>query len=381
MTPLAALALHAAALARAIPLDLDAVSGDTRFAELVARARSAPPAPGRTVGDCEARAGSPRCTHALPARCVERLAPPCCSPARPGYSALTCCGRGGARDDRRLIALVRAPDDAAARARLGGAVDAIRGDVARPDLGLDEATWRDVGTIVHAAATMRLADGWDAHAAVNVGGTAEVARAASERGLTLHYISTLSVFASTDRSEGRHAATDVPDAGALAYGGYAQTKLAAEAIVRATRGRAAPTTIFRLGLLVGAEQLRRAFAGLTRLGAVPAVDDALRVDQTPVALAAAAIATHATATHATTEHADAVHHIAGRSVSFAELVAPLALPVIDAARWAALARAQLADLDIAMAYLSLGRALGLGERARPFDLFLATGADFAAEVA
>jgi hypothetical protein len=72
-------------------------------------------------------------------------------------------------------------------------------------------------------------------------------------------------------------------------------------------------------------------------------------------------------------------HDRAAGVAFAELVAPLALPAIDPARWIALARGQFANRDVAMAYLALGRALGLGDRMRPFDLFLATGADFGVE--
>ncbi|MEO7736410.1 MAG: hypothetical protein ABIY55_35960, partial [Kofleriaceae bacterium] len=42
--------------------------------------------------------------------------------------------------------------------------------------------------------------------------------------------------------------------------------------------------------------------------------------------------------------------------------------------WAERARAQLADPDVAMAYLALGRAYGHVDPV--FDLFLATGAEF-----
>ena len=44
--------------------------------------------------------------------------------------------------------------------------------------------------------------------------------------------------------------------------------------------------------------------------------------------------------------------------------------------WAERARARLADPDIAMAYVSLGRVHTPGPRLAPYDLFLATGADF-----
>ena len=51
---------------------------------------------------------------------------------------------------------------------------------------------------------------------------------------------------------------------------------------------------------------------------------------------------------------------------------------VSPATFVTAALARLADPEIAMAYLALGRTHG-GERLRPFDLFLATGADFATE--
>jgi thioester reductase-like protein len=115
-----------------------------------------------------------------------------------------------------------------------------------------EALTGQVSAVVHAAAHIDLAAGWDAHAAANVDGTAEIARLVAARpGIAWHHVSTLSVFVGTDRKTGVHREAGVPIAEAIAHGGYAQTKIAAEAIARACRGRTAPTTILRLGLLVG----------------------------------------------------------------------------------------------------------------------------------
>ena len=272
-----------------------------------------------------------------------------------------------AADPRPLVALVRAPD--AARSIDG--VEVVRGDLTAPALGLSHATWARIGTIVHAGAAMSLAGGWAEHAPVNVGGTAELVGIARARDLALVHVSTLSVFASTDRAAGRHDRYAVPSG--VAYGGYAQTKIAAEAIVDLHPR----TKTARLGLLVGAprdrDQLAMTLRALTKLGAVPALGDALRIDLTPVRFAADAIV--ALALHG--EDRDVIHVASPRPASYAALVAPLKLPAIAPAAWAARARAAFADPDIAMAYLSLGVALGLGDRARAFDLFLATGADFA----
>jgi thioester reductase-like protein len=292
-------------------------------------------------------------------------------------------------DDRRVIALVRRPSEAL-RARLG--VELLAGDLAMPRLGLSEATWAELavelGAIVHAGAMIQLHGDWAAHAPINVGGTAEIVRLAAEAGAALHHVSTLSVFVATDRGERHHRETAVPDADACAFGGYAQTKIAAEALARAGRGREAPTTVFRLGLLVGGapraeDQLGMAIRGLARLGSVPAGSDELRFDLTPIDFATRAIAQLALA--AECDGADRTHHIAGaRSATLGGLADAMracgtALAELPAAVWAERARAQLADPDITMAYLALGRAHAdpaLYARLRRYDLFLATGADF-----
>jgi thioester reductase-like protein len=241
--------------------------------------------------------------------------------------------------------------------------------------------------VVHAAAHIDLAAGWDAHAAANVDGTAEVARFVAARpGIAWHHVSTLSVFVGTDRKTGVHRETAMPIAEAAAHGGYAQTKIAAEAIARGSRGRAAPTTILRLGLLVGEtprapvdDQLAMTLRGLTRLGAVPAGAAPLCLDITPTEHAAAAVT--ALAMRAERARLDDTHHIASaRAATFGELVAGLRaagveLVELPPAAWADRAQARLGDPDVAMAYLSLGRMLD-GAAPPGFDLFLATGAEF-----
>jgi nucleoside-diphosphate-sugar epimerase len=178
------------------------------------------------------------------------------------------------------------------------------------------------------------------------------------------------------------------------FGGYAQTKVAAEAIARAHGA----TSILRLGLLVDGEragspagdtradhQLAMTIRGLARLGAVPAGADRLRFDVSPVEQVAAAIVERALAAEAAGRREPAIHHIADtRGATFAELVGTMRVAgvVLDEQsprRFAELARDRIADPDVAMAYLALGRTHEPGDRMRPFDLFLATGADFAVE--
>ncbi len=423
---LARLAFHTAAAARSIALADTALAGDPSFGELVAHVRAPDTGSPLTVAACEARGRAARAGDGVK---LVNL-----SGGRAGdgvnlvnLSGVDTSGRSADRDEQcrkvvkvdtvppatlitgasgllgralvarwpgPVIAFVRAVDDAAARQRLGdivrAGVEVICGDVALPRLGLGErgyaALGARVGAVVHAAATIALADDWDAHAATNVNGTAHVVRFAAEHGIALHHVSTLSVFVATDRGTGRHAEHAVPEPDAIAYGGYAQTKLAAEAIARDLRGRRAPTTVFRLGLLVPesarkTDQLAMTVRGLMRLGAVPAGASELRFDVTPAGHAAAAIV--ALVARAEQRAADDVHHVAAaEGTRFGALVGALraagaTLPEVPVADWLDRARGRLADPDIAMAWASLVRLHGRASRA--LDLFLATDADFAVE--
>ena len=315
-----------------------ALDGNPSFGELLARHQP----PTLAVAACEARVRAPRERPTLITGATGQLG-------------------------TALLAAWRGPVIALARRDVPG-VETVRCDLAHPWFGLDEEAWcalvDRVGAIVHAGATIQLGGGWDAHAPVNVDGTREVAMLATAAGAALHHVSTLSVFVATDRRAGRHDEHAWPAADAVVHGGYAQTKLAAETIVR---GRA---TIYRLGLLVGTEpratdQLQMTIRGLHRLGVAPAGARELRFDITPVAYAAQAIAALAA------RDVVDIHHIAGTcGASFGELVDVMQLPELPAAAWAERARSELADPDIAMAYMAIARR-------GAFDLFLATGADFA----
>jgi thioester reductase-like protein len=239
------------------------------------------------------------------------------------------------------------------------------GDISEPWLGLGEAAWHElrtrVSTVIHCAAAIRLGGDWDDHADANVRGTAEVVAFAD--GMALHHVSTLSVFVSTDRARGRHLASDVPHPEAIAFGGYAQTKIAAEAIARD-----AGATIYRLGLLVDEartdDQRAMTMRGLAKLGAVPAGCREWCHDVTTVQHAARVIV------DGVLGGARGCHHVSGgERVTVAQIAERLALDEIPMAVWCERARARIADADVAM-------ALGAFSERRDIGLFLATGAEW-----
>ncbi|HEU0034684.1 MAG TPA: AMP-binding protein [Kofleriaceae bacterium] len=368
---LAAIELHAALAATGHTVDDGFFAGDPSFDELVAQVRAAGEPPVVTAGACEQRG----------------LAAATSLPPRSRGEAVLITGATGllgralvqawrARDPRRIVALVRAPDEATARRRLGiDGIDVVLGDLAcLPELPAYAA-------IVHAGATIDLAGDWARHAAVNIDGTARLAALAAATGAAFHHVSTLSVVAATDRT-GRHEPSTSPDPGARVFGGYAQTKLAAEAIAR----RLPRATVLRLGLLTGPEardgQLAMTIRALAKLGCAPP-DAPLAFDVTPVDHAAEAIA--ALALDAEPIPGTVTHHIAAaQPVTWSVLVAAIAerhvLERVDATTWATRARARLGDPDIAMAILALHRLHATpSARLAPFDLFLATDRDFATE--
>ena len=359
------------------------IEGDPTFGELVDRAHRAPPL--KTVAELE-REAAERLDVISCAQRSDRWNLTQRRTRDPGAVLFT--GGSGLlgryllnawrrRDHRRIIAIARDPS---ALCDVAG-IEVIRGDVGEPYLGLDLETWRSlvprISAVVQCAATIALGGDYATHAPANVHGTVEMARLRSRgEDVAWHYISTLSVFASTDRARGRHEESARPAADAVAYGGYAQTKIAAESIVRAFERSSSGTSIHRLGLLVDRarrprDQLQMTIRALAKLAAIPAGCRELRFDVTPVDYAADAIA--ALALRA--EHARLVetHHIAApRGVSCGELVDRLRLQELPAAVWLERARAHLDDPDIAM-------AIGSFSRRRDLDLFLATDADFAVE--
>lgn len=334
------------------------------------------------------------------------------------------------RSTATLLCLVRARDPEHAWQRLAAAADAhapghldalgrrvraLPGDVAAPGLGLDPRLYEElaygVDAVYHCAAQVNMVAPFAALAPHNLHGTAEILRFCL-RGprKPLHHVSTLSVFVATDRNTG--CAEEVDDLGATAtvFGGYAQSKWAAERLVQRA-APALPAAVYRLGLITGdpdhgplpaRDFLTWLTRGLAALGAVPAPWlDTLFIDITPIGFAAAAMAAIGLGPdpHGT-------YHVAGSApvplrawieamraagavvdeVSEEDWQARAAHPASGPrpARHARHARpdsgAQPAPADLARACALLGLCRGTGPGAfaaqRPLDMFQATGIRF-----
>src|SRR5262249_5166679 len=134
----------------------------------------------------------------------------------------------------------------------------------------------------------------------NVLGTHEVLHfLGTGRCKRLHYASTLSVFVASDRNRGQLLESDRLTDTRWVYGGYAQSKWAAEWLRRAAEGAAGPVAHYRLGLITGDSRTGQApgrdfltlfLRGLVGLDGVPALETELFLDITPVDFAAAALA-------------------------------------------------------------------------------------------
>ena len=171
--------------------------------------------------------------------------------------------------DAQLIALVRAENDIDALARLrrawwdnpdlaehlGGRIQALAGDIARPNLGLAPEAFsglsRSVTRIVHAAADLRLQAPLAELRRTNVQGTGnllELGRAAHRHhGLGRFVHVSTAYVAGNRRGEAREE--ELTDEYGFAND-YERTKYEAEALVQAAK-RDLPVTVLRPGMVVG----------------------------------------------------------------------------------------------------------------------------------
>ncbi len=170
----------------------------------------------------------------------------------------------------RVVCLVRAPDAAAALARLrrhltglglaadlDGRVDVVTGDLGRAHLGLAPATYDlladSVDAIVHGGARVDHVRGYAEMVPANVIGTREILRLACHRRTKpVHFLSTLGTVYPPDHRATGVVREDAP-AGPLGVlpNGYMQSKCVGEAMVSLAASRGVPTAIYRLGAITG----------------------------------------------------------------------------------------------------------------------------------
>ena len=212
----------------------------------------------------------------------------------------------------------------------------ICGTVDARQFGLNDLIWNEladqVDTVYHCAAQVNNLASYDELRQSNVVGTQEVARLlCSGRSKCLHYISTLSVFVATDCNHGVLLESDQLDDTIIVYGGYAQTKWAAEVFLRSLGGKAGPISYHRLGLITGDSVTGKCadhdfldlfVNGLSSLGCAPQVSDDISVDITPVDYAAKAVIKLSLAAMASSKF-DTYHIANSKSLTLKRLLAAM----------------------------------------------------------
>ena len=190
------------------------------------------------------------------------------------------------RTDSTVIALVRAPDDASARARLdtafdsgdpdllshyrnlaAGRLEVIAGDKAQERLGVDDTTWQrlaaSVDLIIDSAALVNHMLPYDQLFGPNVVGTAELIRLAlTTRQKAFAFASTVGV-GMTIPAESFTEDADVREVGATRSlddgyaNGYAASKWAAEVLLRQAHDLCGlPVSVFRCDMIMAEPRYR-----------------------------------------------------------------------------------------------------------------------------
>ncbi|QEG00432.1 Linear gramicidin synthase subunit D [Stieleria maiorica] len=276
-------------------------------------------------------------------------------------------------------------------------IEPICGDIAAARLGLSEAEWtatkEQVTDIVHLAARVHLLEGFHSMRGSNLDPITTLAELASRgRPKAIRYASTLSVFVSTDRALACYEESDRLDESARVFGGYAQTKWAAERLLWAIARQQTPS-VFRLGLLTGDsrfgvgpdhDQLAMFTRGIARLGVYPQGIEEFSIDVTPVDQAANALVTLTLGNHTGAFHLCGPAPVTvSRWIAAMNGVGPELTPVSREC-FALAARQYQAEpshcpsgrQDVAAACLALDYRSTARSESRPLDLFLATATRF-----
>jgi thioester reductase-like protein len=319
-----------------------------------------------------------------------------------GFVGMELLARALERTDRSVTALVRAPGDDAARARVDGVLDdlfgaradeyrtrvvAVAGDLERPGLGLARRTREEIAervtTIVHSAASVSFTLPLAEARAVNVEGTRhvlELAELAAARGDGLQCYGHISTAYIAGDHSGRFG-EDAHDLGQGFRNTYEQSKFEAEALVRAA---GLPARILRPSIIVGDRRsgwtaafnvlywpLRALSRGL--FAAIPA-DPASPVDAVSVDYVADAAHALCFDPAPVAPGAETYHLTAGTHASTLEEVCSLASTYFGRPAPRVLPPEQFAELDAAD--VARGAALEAG---RIFFPYFSVGAQFCDE--
>ncbi len=191
------------------------------------------------------------------------------------------------------------------RSRYDRRVIPVPGDLKRPLLGLTPIEFvnlaRTVDVIYHVGSKLSYVAPYEYLKATNVGGTQETLRLATQsKAKPYHFVSSLGILVGY-----KNLPDDVPtggmeddplDAEKCPNVGYFQSKYVAERMVRIAQSRGIPTTIHRIGLMVGDSQkgcsndddlVARILIGSIQAGYAPDITTAM--DMTPVNYAAKSI--------------------------------------------------------------------------------------------
>jgi acyl-coenzyme A synthetase/AMP-(fatty) acid ligase/thioester reductase-like protein len=251
----------------------------------------------------------------------------------------------------------------------------VAGDLSQK-LDLDALCQR-VDTVFHCAAQVHTVLPWDSLRAVNLDCLPQLLRFCQQgKPKAFHHASTLSVFVSSD-FQGRARLDDRLEGSSLLYGGYAQTKWAAERYLHSLDG---PIFVYRYGLLTahsrtgesGPRDFLRVFArGLMGLGCYPEGGD-IYLDMTPIDYAV-----EATWRLAHTSQGRGTYHIASpHRVSLIQLARALGLASVSAERFFALPTRHSDQAAAQLALCRLHPNREVFERNRSLDLFQRSQVDF-----
>ncbi len=220
------------------------------------------------------------------------------------------------RTDARVICLVRAADSKAAKLRVldtlakygidepgqAARIQAYKGDLSEPRLGLSEELWAELASSVEAiyncGALVNFAYPYQALRAANVLGTLEILRLATSKRLKpVHHVSTYSIVGSLSLDPRRDIESDAHIfrrplfdnaylCGKFVDLGYVKSKWVADFLVLAARDRGVPIVVYRPASISGHsgtgrwsehDWVCRLIAGCVKMGVAPQQDVVLNL--------------------------------------------------------------------------------------------------------